>query len=54
MSKLILTLFAFMALIFASCEKNEITPLKPDLKEKLRECRTCEGQWDLTDSTKRG
>lgn len=51
MSKLILTLFALMALIFASCEKDEITPTKPVPKEKLIECRTCEGHWDLTADT---
>ena len=48
MSKLFLTLFAFMALIFASCEKEEITPSKPGVKEKLNQCRTCEGSWDRT------
>ena len=53
MSKSILTLFAFMALIFASCEKDEITPSKPDPKENLRECKMCEGHWDLADTTKK-
>ena len=51
MSKFTLTFFAFMALIFASCEKEEITPSKLDSKDKLIECRKCEGSWDLaTDS----
>jgi len=44
-----MTLIAAMVFIMASCEKDEITPSKPDAKEKLKQCRTCEGSWDRTD-----
>ena len=54
MKRISIALAAVLFLAMASCQKEEITPSKPDLKEKLKQCRTCEGHWDLADSTKRG
>ena len=49
MKRISIVLVTMMIIVVTACEKDEITPSKPDLKEKLRECRTCEGHWDKTD-----
>jgi hypothetical protein len=48
MRKIFIPLAAVMVIMMISCEKEEITPSSPDIKENLRECRTCEGSWDIT------
>lgn len=50
MKKLSLYLLASMILFATACEKSELSPSKPNLKENLYDCRKCEGNWDLTDS----
>jgi hypothetical protein len=49
MRKISMTLVAVIVILMTSCEKEEITPSKLDSKDKLIECRKCEGSWDRTD-----
>ncbi|WP_411274028.1 hypothetical protein [Daejeonella sp.] len=39
MKKLTMSLIAAMIIVMTSCEKQEITPDKPVIKENLKECR---------------
>ncbi|MGB4400097.1 MAG: hypothetical protein WBJ10_12070 [Daejeonella sp.] len=48
MKKLATSLIAVTIFVMSSCEKQEVLPDKPQIKEKLKECRNCEGSWDLT------
>lgn len=50
MKKFILTLTGLIILLATSCEKDDITPSKSQLKQQIIDCRRCTGQWDLTDT----
>lgn len=39
-----------IVIVITACQKEEIKPSKPDPKEKLINCKMCEGHWDLTDT----
>lgn len=51
MKTLTMTLVAVMCIAMTSCQKEEITPSQPNAKEHLKECKNCEGSWDVTTDT---
>ena len=46
MKKFILTLTGLIILLATSCQKDDITPSKPQLRQQIIECRSFTGQWD--------
>lgn len=50
MKKISITLAALIIILATACQKDEIKPSKPDPKNKVIDCRKCEGSWDLTDT----
>ncbi len=51
MKRISMSLIAAMIVMITSCEKQEINPDRPVIKENLKECRTCEGHWDIDGTT---
>ncbi len=50
MKKCLIVFVATGLILTISCKKEEIKPLDLKVKEQLRECRSCSGSWDLTDT----
>jgi hypothetical protein len=52
MKRISIVLVTMMIFVVTSCEKDELTPPKPNAKEQLKGCRTCEGSWDRSTDSK--
>ena len=48
--KKLTALAAMIIIVITACQKDEINLQEPNFKDKIINCRTCEGQWDLKDS----
>lgn len=46
-----MTLVAAMVITMTSCQKEQITPSNPEFKSKPIDCKRCDGDWDLIDTT---
>lgn len=50
MRRFFLTMMAFLTISLISCEKDDSPVLKNLPKEELKQCRGCDGTWDLLDT----
>lgn len=48
MKNINLLILAFIFIVLASCQKDDIRPLNPKATDNVIDCKNCEGSWDLT------
>jgi len=51
MKKSAICFSAIFIVLTAACEKQEINPSNPTLKNEKKECKRCQGTWDITDTS---